>query len=170
MTWDYTTLGTVAPGDVLRANSGTAAYNNVIGNIDALRVPPAVSVYYGTATTYTQDTDIVWTNEDYDTDGMWASGASVTIQTAGLYVVTFTGRATSTSSAGARAALLFSGDPDGQSSAETTSDFRWSLSMVRSLSASDTITARLQWGGTITLQGNTNLRPTLTVTWLGQVS
>ena len=29
----FTTLGTVAPGDVLRANSGTAAYNNVIGNV-----------------------------------------------------------------------------------------------------------------------------------------
>lgn len=26
-------LGTVAPGDVLRANSGTAAYNSIIGNI-----------------------------------------------------------------------------------------------------------------------------------------
>jgi len=32
----FTTLGTVAPGDVLRANSGTAAYNNVIGNIGTL--------------------------------------------------------------------------------------------------------------------------------------
>ena len=29
----FVTLGTVAPGDVLRANSGTAAYNNVIGNL-----------------------------------------------------------------------------------------------------------------------------------------
>jgi hypothetical protein len=33
----WTTLGTVAPGDVLRANSGTAAYNNVIGNLGELR-------------------------------------------------------------------------------------------------------------------------------------
>ena len=31
----FVTLGTVAPGDVLRANSGTAAYNNVIGNLYA---------------------------------------------------------------------------------------------------------------------------------------
>ena len=30
----WTNLGTVAPGDVLRANSGTAAYNNVIGNLN----------------------------------------------------------------------------------------------------------------------------------------
>jgi hypothetical protein len=29
----WTNLGTVAPGDVLRASSGTAAYNNVIGNL-----------------------------------------------------------------------------------------------------------------------------------------
>jgi len=33
----WTNLGTVAPGDVLRANSGTAAYNNVIGNLANLR-------------------------------------------------------------------------------------------------------------------------------------
>jgi hypothetical protein len=32
----WTNLGTVAPGDVLRANSGTAAYNNVIGNLNDL--------------------------------------------------------------------------------------------------------------------------------------
>ena len=33
----WTNLGTVAPGDVLRANSGTAAYNNVIGNLNELK-------------------------------------------------------------------------------------------------------------------------------------
>ena len=33
----WTTLGTVAPGDVLRANSGTAAYNNIIGNVTDIR-------------------------------------------------------------------------------------------------------------------------------------
>jgi hypothetical protein len=33
----WTNLGTVAPGDVLRASSGTAAYNNVIGNLSDLR-------------------------------------------------------------------------------------------------------------------------------------
>jgi len=33
----FITLGTVAPGDVLRANSGTAAYNNVIGNVQDIR-------------------------------------------------------------------------------------------------------------------------------------
>jgi len=32
----WTTLGTVAPGDVLRANSGTAAYNGVIGNLNII--------------------------------------------------------------------------------------------------------------------------------------
>jgi len=37
----WTNLGTVAPGDVLRANSGTAAYNNVIGNVVDLRDTPS---------------------------------------------------------------------------------------------------------------------------------
>jgi hypothetical protein len=30
----WTNLGTVAPGDVLRANSGTAAYNSIVGNLN----------------------------------------------------------------------------------------------------------------------------------------
>jgi hypothetical protein len=162
----YNTIPTVSTGDVYTAT----AHNNIVTNVNNYRVPPAVSVYYGTATTYTQDTDIVWTNQDYDTDDMWASGASVTIQTTGLYLVTFTGRATSTSTAGARAVLLLSGDPDAQASEQTTADYRWSISVVRSLTAADTVTARVQWSGTVTMQGNTNLRPTLTVTWLGQVS
>jgi len=43
----WTNLGTVAPGDVLRANSGTAAYNNVIGNLGVL---------YGGVRRYAQQT------------------------------------------------------------------------------------------------------------------
>lgn len=166
----YPTLTDVATGDVLTAS----AYNNLLANARNMRVPPACSVYFGTATTYTQDTDIPWTAEDFaNTDGMWTSGATVTIQTAGLYLVTFSGRLTSTSSSSARALVLFSGaTTDLQGQAETTSDFRWAISCVRSLAALSTLTARVQGGGlgTITLQGNTDLRPTLTATWLGQVS
>ncbi len=165
----YNTIPTVSTGDVY-----TATAHNAIGTtINSMRVPPMCSVYFGTNTTYTQDTDISWTAQDFtNTDGMWTSGGNITIQTAGLYLVTFTGRATATVSAGARAVLNIADSPSVHGPEQATTDFRWSISLVRSFAASNTISARLQWSGsgTVTLQGSASLRPTLTATWLGQVS
>jgi len=165
----YNTIPTVSTGDVY-----TATAHNAIGTtINSMRVPPMCSVYFGTNTTYTQDTDISWTAQDFtNTDGMWTSGGNITIQTAGLYLVTFTGRATATVSAGARAVLNIADSPSVHGPEQSTTDFRWSISLVRSFAASNTISARLQWSGsgTVTLQGSASLRPTLTATWLGQVS
>ena len=138
-----------------------------------LTVPPSCSVYFGTTSTYTQDTDIVWTAQDYTAvDTMWVSGANITTTTAGLYLFTFTGRATNTVSNGARAAILISGTTtEAQTPSETTTDFRWSLSLVRSMTAAQTVQARVQWSsGVTTLQGGTDLRPTLTGTYLGKIA
>ena len=164
----FTNLTAVATGDLLAATT----HNNLLTTVNNHTVPPAVSVYFGTATTYTEGTSISWTAEDYDTDAMWTSGASITIQTAGVYVVTFTGRATSTVSASARAALTVSTSPRAQGQEQTTTDFRWSISLTRSFEAAATIAANVQWGGggTITLQGNTDMRPTLTATFLGKTA
>lgn len=165
----YNTFTNVATGDVYTASQ----HNAILTNLGNYRVPPMCSVYFGTASTYTQDTDISWTAQDFtNTDGMWTSGANITVQTAGLYLVTFTGRATSTISAGARAVLNLATSPSVHGQEQTTTDFRWSISLVRSFAVSDTIAARVQWSGsgTVTLQGTASLRPTLTATWLGQVS
>lgn len=138
----------------------------------AQTVPPSVSVGFGTTSTYTQDTNIVWTTADYNTDTMWTSGATVTVKTAGIYLVTFMGRATSTLSANLNAYIIAgsAGAYDTQVSYPATTDARWSMSTVRSLAVSDTIFGRIQWsgGGTITLQGATSMRPTLTATFLGK--
>ena len=172
----YNTLGTVAPGDVLRANSGTAAYNGVITNVNNYRVPPMCSVTLTTTADYTQDTNIVFTSENYDTDGMFApSSADVTIKTAGIYLVTFTGRATSTSSANFQPVIRLAGANDPGEEVQqlfgaAVTDARFSVSAVRSLAVNDVINARIQWSGTITLQGGTTQSPTLTATWLGQSS
>jgi len=53
----FITLGTVAPGDVLRANSGTAAYNSVIGNVKDIRAAQ-INVQSVTKT----DTTLPYTN------------------------------------------------------------------------------------------------------------
>jgi hypothetical protein len=64
----WTNLGTVAPGDVLRANSGTAAYNNIIGNLNYLK--PLTNVQQGT----------VNTSASYSTASTWQNTAlAVTI-------------------------------------------------------------------------------------------
>lgn len=139
----------------------------------ALSVPPSCSVYFGTTSTYTQDTDIVWTAQDYTAvDTMWVSGANITTTTAGLYLFTFTGRATNTVSNGARAVILISGTTtEAQGQEQTTTDFRWSISLVRSMTAAQTVQARVQWAsGVTTLQGATDLRPTLTGTYLGKIA
>lgn len=54
----WITLGTVAPGDVLRANSGTAAYNSVVGNINVaprgiLADSGTLTSTFGTSATHT---------------------------------------------------------------------------------------------------------------------
>ena len=134
--------------------------------------PPMASATITTTTAYTQDTDISWTSENYDNDAMFSpTSSSMTVKTAGVYLVTFVGRATSTTSAGYNAVIRLAGGNDPgeeiQVSSAATADARWSMSAVRKMAVNDTITARLQWSGTITLQGGTTISPTLTATWLG---
>ena len=85
----YNTLGTVAPGDVLRANSGTAAYNGVITNVNNYRVPPLCVVYKTASQNIANNTGVIltWDAEYLDTDAMWSSGATMTTSTAGVYLV-----------------------------------------------------------------------------------
>jgi hypothetical protein len=88
----YNTFGTVAPGDVLRANSGTAAYNGVMTNVNNYRVPPMVKCIRSGNLSYTANADVAWNDEAYDTDGMHdnaTNNARITPTTAGVYVVTF---------------------------------------------------------------------------------
>ncbi|MEY3745080.1 MAG: hypothetical protein RLZ48_758 [Actinomycetota bacterium] len=78
----WTTLGTVAPGDVLRANSGTAAYNNVIGNLGELRDTPSFLTASSTNTeTGGANADFTYSAAEITlTPGTWLvqAGASLT--------------------------------------------------------------------------------------------
>jgi hypothetical protein len=99
----YNTLGTVAPGDVLRANSGTAAYNGVITNVNNYRVPPVCVMRIGSglgvsgvsvtssAVTFGNTTTTGTYTEIVDTDDMHSASSNqtrITIATAGVYLVT----------------------------------------------------------------------------------
>lgn len=95
MALTYPTLGTVAPGDVLRANSGTAPYNSIVSSLNQHRTPPmcllrktgtqAVTNGGFTAITFGSGEEL------YDTDGMHSivsQTSRIIPTTAGLYLVT----------------------------------------------------------------------------------
>jgi hypothetical protein len=92
----YNTLGTVAPGDVLRANSGTASYNGVITNSNNFRVPPACRLKAQSAQSLANTTETTINfpvaNDVYDTDSMHPGANPSRIQptTAGIYMLTAT--------------------------------------------------------------------------------
>ena len=84
----YTLAGTVSAGDVATA----AAFNVVTADINNLIVAPTCQVRRTTNLTgYSSGSDITWESEGFDTDDMYTSGTSITINTAGIYLVTFTG-------------------------------------------------------------------------------
>ena len=82
----YVTPGTVAAGDVATA----AAWNVVVNDIVAFRVPPMVSATRTAAQTISNATwtFISFTSEVFDTANMFtATDTKITIQTTGIYAV-----------------------------------------------------------------------------------
>ena len=85
----YTAVPSVNTGDVYTA----ASYNTyTAANVSNLIVPPAAKIWRtSNLTGYTTGAQITYQAVSYDTDSMWSSGTPtvLTIQTAGIYVVTF---------------------------------------------------------------------------------
>jgi hypothetical protein len=184
MAWPYTTLGTVAPGDVLRANSGTAAYNSVIGNVDALRVPPmAVATLTSPQSVPSQATPVVAniSAATIDTDGMITTGASglITIKTAGVYRVGFTVPIAGVNTTGVRYAGMIKnntgsvGSGDGLpfvSVAPVNIAQHLGASAVMSLAVNDTLQLRFVQTSTASLNFSNFAGSQYYAVWLGQVS
>lgn len=171
----YNTIPTVATGDVYTAT----AHNNIATNVNNYRVPPMCQVYRSSDLTgYTSQAAISWSAEAFDTDDMWSSGANVTIQTAGVYVVTFTGSARGNATISrilpeirVGASVFTQGDEPviGGVGASFT------VTIVESLAVGAVITADVFYigGSNYLIDGATppsNEATRLTVAWLGQVS
>lgn len=89
----YTAAGSATAGDVYTA----AAHNVIVTDVNNFIVPAACEVYRtSNLTSYTSNTEITWQAENFDTDNMWTSGASLTITTPGIYMVGFSGLLTAT--------------------------------------------------------------------------
>lgn len=173
----YSTLTSVATGDVLTATG----YNNVQTTLNNHTVPPAIELVRTTAINpYTAGADITWSSASYQTDtsptAMWTSGATVTIQTAGIYLLTMmldvrttlamTGVTTSFKKGGTVGAYNYISD--------STNSPRAMLSSVQSLAASDTLTFQINYsnGGTVQINGAASGadQSRLNITWLGKTA
>ncbi len=172
----YNTFTNVSTGDVLTATN----FNNVLTNIGNYRVPPMCMVYRSSnLTSYSSNAAITWNAESYDTDDMWSSGSSITINTAGVYLIQFKVHVTATATLTSVAPLvLINGTSVGQffstsSFAGTATQMLYSY--VTSLAATNTVGAAVEivGGSAYIIKGgtlNTVDASALSVTWLGQVS
>jgi len=134
-----------------------------------------VKVYRSTdVTSYTSGADISWSAEDYDTDAMWASGTTITINTAGIYSITMYAGAGWTGTATLMApAIKINGTGAAEQYLQTIPTQSYgSLSVIQKLSVGNTITGQVGFSGgsAYIVRGaasETINRTRLSVTWIG---
>jgi hypothetical protein len=154
---------------------GANKYNNLI-------VPPAVRATRTTVLSYTSNSDIAWDSVSstggFNTDGMWSAGSPtlLTVQTAGIYLVTFnyyltfTGTVTQVEPYVVSSAASFLSDEVRQGS--FTTFVIGNQSGMISFAAGDTIAARLSFtgGSAYSIPAATTNRTALSAVWLGRAS
>lgn len=172
----YNTISSVSTGDVYTATQ----HNSIVTNVNNYRVPPAVEVYRTSRlSSYSSLADITWeAAARINTDGMWSSGATITIQTAGIYLISFVGLAAGTATITDIYPVIRKNSANFATfhpAIRTSSDTRFNCQVVCSLAAGDTIQARVGFtGGSAyfieggATEGENQTR--LSLTWLGQVS
>ena len=189
MALTYNTLGTVAPGDVLRANSGTAAYNSLITNVNNYRVPPMMRATRVAAQSIANNANgaVRFDTQTFDTDGMFAPTSNViTFPTAGIYLLTanmtWDGNATGlrvvgiyhnpTISANTDAATVTSGVRIAHVTNAAISGAATNLFVATTyeFAANDTACMSCFQTSGGALNTRTDDLPTFTATWLGQAT
>ena len=174
----YNSLSNVTVGSVLTASD----YNEVLENSNNYRVPPLVQVRRDTnLTSYTAGTAIAWQSTGIAStdDTMWTAGAAtrVTINTAGLYVVNYTGTAGGSATVTlVSAAIMRNGTSVSNIYMPTVlNSTQFSVTAILSLTATDYVEANNNFSGgsAYFVNGSGTLgvdQSRLTVAWIGQVS
>lgn len=175
-----TALGTVT--------TGTMVYDSTLNQLQVYNgtkwvassttnVPPSCQVIRTTDLTgYTTYAGITWSSSAWDTDGMWTSGANITINTTGLYTVTFAGVATATATLNIVEPLVYVNGTQvlGQYTFFTSTRAEWVATATLSLVATNTVSAGVSFAGgsAYVIKGNaSNFEQTrLSATWLGRTS
>jgi hypothetical protein len=158
------------------ATSGVTGVNNLI-------VPPAVSCLRSTTQSIANGTDtfVTWPIEVYDTDGMFTAGSdTVTIQTAGIYLIT-AGILYAANSTGYRVLAIMKNPSSATDTASCLSN-HWgptttipavvNTSATATFAASDTIkiVAAHNAGTSLNIGSVTVPVTRLSVTWVGRAS
>ena len=176
----YNTIPSVSTGDVYTAT----AHNNIVTSVNNYRVPPACTAYRSSDLTSYASAAITWQAVLFDTespsDPMWASGSptQITVRTAGLYLVTFSGYTTATATVTLVVPRVYVGASivaQQNSPVQSGTDSGFSFSTVLSCAVGNVITADVAYvgGSAYVIKGaasTTNQQTRLSVAWLGQVS
>lgn len=189
MALTYPTLGTVAPGDVLRANSGTAAYNDVIKSVNQHRKPPMCRVVSSSGVATTNGGWGIGATSDWsvsiDTDPTMYTVANrqILINTAGVYLITF-GGVWAANATGDRLVSISLNDTStgaptsgkiivsSYTKAITASDTSSTGAAMLSLAVGDTLRMHIYQnsGGNLTFGTAGGGYPFYSAAWIGQVS
>ena len=169
----WTTPGTAVAGDVLTA----ARWNSdVRDNTNFLYQVPSVQVRRTSdLTSYASNTAITWQSEAWDTDSMWSSGTDVTIKTAGIYLVTFKGRANGSATISRIVARTFKGGlefAEVEATVVSAVSSNFVSTAITKCNVNDVITASVLFSGgsNYVVDGNASEasdQTSLTVTWIG---
>jgi hypothetical protein len=175
----YNTISTFTSGQVL-----TAAQMNEIGtNVNNYRVPPLIQVRRSSDQTgYTGGSAITWNDVSItDTDPtMWAASPNptrITVNTAGVYLVNFTGEAGGAATVSVVSANIARNGTlvAGSFNPALNNAAPFMVSTVLNLSATDYLEAACNFAGgsAYFVSGNASVaqdQTRLTVVWLGQAS
>lgn len=171
----YNTFTNVSTGDVLTATN----FNNLLTNTANYRVPPAIQLVRTTAINpYTGGTAITWSSATYDTespsDPMWSSGGTVTIRTAGIYLVTASLDIRTSSAMTGNTYVYTGGTLASYFLFPATSNPRVVATFLMSLAVGNTLDIRVEFagGGTVQINGAASGadQSRLNIQWLGQTS
>ena len=179
----YTSVPTVST----LATYPSATYNTYTAqNINNLIAPPSVRASRSTDLSYTSNTDIVWNSVDaaqrgYDTDSMWSAGtgARLTMNTPGFYLIVFNWDMTFTgTSTNIEPYLLVNNGliiADAYVGLASASPYRGTMSTIyNSTSGTDYVTARIVLSGGTSPIMKANAGGTqqsgLMATWIGRAS
>jgi len=153
--------------------SGVTGVNNLIA-------PPSARVIRSSnLTSYTSISAITWSSAAFDTDGMFSAGSPtvLTVQTSGIYVITFNAYVTGSPTFSYSLPKIFK---NGTSicfaySFGVTNETGFAISTIRSLTAGDTVSAGVQisGGSAYVVQGNATEgegQSSLALAWIGRTS
>lgn len=169
----WTTPETAVAGQVL-----TAAYlnTNLVANTNFLYQVPSVQVRRTSdLTSYASNTAITWQSEAWDTDTMWSSGTDVTIKTAGIYLMSFKGRANGAATITRIVPRIYKGAGEVVETECTVLSgvaSTFAVNAFTKCNVNDVITASVIFSGgsSYVIDGNSSElsdQTSLTVTWIG---